>query len=272
MSGLSIATRDLVGLLADALETTDPKPDMGVRHAVLLHTTRGPWRAMAEQQEPGERPLFDYITSDLLAATSYDGSAVSQGHAPCSGRLPHPVLISVPSVKAITAVFKPLVKASSLPKTTTHRATLDCPPELLGLEVREDRSLVEDGASVLVPQMDTDLFSRRVMDMLTPLRELAADEVPAAYGTGVSPAHFAAVAAVAERRKMDIAWYRHHQGRRMVATVGQAWRFVCRPVALDTEEYPEVYDEPQVPVYDPQLPAVAEVQGEQEAQQHLVGV
>lgn len=273
MATLSISTRDLVGLLTDALGTTRKDVEVTLMNSVLLHTDRGPWQIALPQDdpEPGDDPLFDEIDSDLFVATSYDGSAVSQGHTQCTGTLRVPALVSVASAKAIVAVFKPLITGSRLGKSITHRCTVEIAPGSVTLDVCEDQDLVpEGGAAISVPLVDSENYPRDVVGMLTPDPGLPVEGDPPSYGTGIDRDHLAVIGAVAKRRKMNVAWYRHHQNRRIVVTVGRAWRMVFLPVDLDTQSDTGQYEAPQVPAYQPPLPP--RHSDHQPVQEELAGV
>lgn len=261
MSVLTIETRGLVGLLTDVLRTAGEEPEIPQWHAVLLHTDRGPWQIAGERDSDDpddDTGLFTEITTDLLVGSSVNGTAVGQSHHQCSGTLRVPVLISVPSATAIVAAFKPLIAKSSLPKTTTHRVEVRLDPGSMTLDVSEDPELVHDGRTVSVPLLaeeHAEKFPRKLLGMLTPDRTLPVDE-PRSYGLGVRTENLEVLTAVSKRRKMPVAWYSHHQHRRVLVTVGRYYRVVFLPVELDEKE--DQYNEPLAAVYDPGLPETGE--------------
>lgn len=252
MSSVTVATRHLVGLLADAALTACQDPELPALCAVLLSCDRGEWATTEDSEDSGE-PLINVIPSDLLVASSTDRMLAAQAHTACEGRLHEPVLVNLAEVKAIVAVFKPLI--GSLGKETTHRCVLEYSASAQILEVREDPQQVQDGSSLSVPLLDTELFPSlwKVMepDVTRPVGGPDGAVVEPSYGTGVTSHVLEVFGKVAKRRKMPVAWYRHHQSRGVVVEIGAAYRAVFQPVKL--EDYSDRHLAPMVRVFSPVL-------------------
>lgn len=253
MSTITIPTRDLVGLLEDAVLTAaDKKKERAALMSVLLHTDSGLWPIAVDGTDDDGDPLFDEVPSDLLVATSSNMTMVGQAHTACSGQLHKPVLISLLDADAVIDVFKPLV-AGRLPKTVTHETVITVSAGTL--IVSENPNQIPGGKSVTATVMELDDFPRNLTDVLQPDPKapvtLNGHDVAPSYGTGLDGDDVGILAKVARRRKMHIVLYRSHQSHRLVATIGQAYRAVMMPLGLKDGEGAE----PLVDVFTPDLPA-----------------
>lgn len=252
MSTATIPTRQLVGLLADLLLTASTDPELPALSAVLLHSDRGEW-AIEEDDADGE-PLIDLVPTDLLVGTSTNRYVMGQAHVPAEGQFHRAVLISASDAKAVVSVFKPLV--SSLGREITHRTVLELAGDVL--TATEDPRQVPAGLSVHMPVLDTDGFPAAGVenalqpDPTIPVGDADGVVVEPSYGTGINPVYLHALATIGKRRKMLVAWYRHHQSRAMVAEVGAGYRCVIRPAELD--EGSGQHLAPQVRVFAPPVP------------------
>lgn len=254
MSATTLATRALIGLLTDITLTAANDPDDPTLNTVLLHGGHGTW-APDTRSDDDEDALLDAVPSDLLVATSTDRRAAAQAHAACTGRLHRPILVTVPDVKAIVALFKPLV--TSLGRDTTHMARLTLEGETL--TVAEDPLVVPDGRSVSMtvasfgPGSDYPTGVAKVLDpdpANLPRQYRDGPPIEATRGSGLSASGLAVVASVAKRRAMPAVIYRHHQDRPLVAEVGNSYRVVLQPYGVDDDQQ----EGPQIEVFDP-LPA-----------------
>lgn len=254
MSSVTLPTRGLVGMLEDAVLTTaDPKLELSHLSAVLLDTAHGDWAFPAEEQDPdADEPLFQHAATDLLVASSTNVAMLAQVHTPCTGRLHKPILMSRMDAAAVIKVFKPLITAR-LPKPMIHQTVITYTGQTV--IVSEDPAQVPGGKSVTMSALDLEEFPRNVADLLevdpTKPVKVGSRVVPPSYGTGYEGVYFEVLAKVAKRRKMIARVYWYHQSGRVRAEIGGAYTAVMVPVPLPD---PVQYDEPQVPVFAPNLP------------------
>lgn len=255
MSEVKVATRHLVGMMEDLTRTACKERDeLPSLSAVLLSSDHAD--VAVEDEEGGEGlPLVEEFPRDVLVGTSTNTTIMGQAHAPCDGLFHRVVLVSVRDATAIKDVFKPLAKTAGSEKHMTRMV-------LSGdvLTVSEDPEQVPGGMVLSMQVMDPEGFPLTgVMepDLVTEVTVRQEGSgglvvVPPAYGTGVSAEHLLVLGAVAKRRAMPLVWYRHHQSRGVVVTVGAWYRAVVQPVALDPGEV----EGPLVPVFRPPFPVV----------------
>lgn len=251
MSVLTIATRDLVGLLTDALHTTGTV-EYPALDAVLLDTATAEVQ-ISDEDGDGTEGMFDTITSDVLVATSTDAfHFISQGHAACTGRLHMPVLVSATDVENVITVFTK--KAKTAPKSSnTHRCRLEISGHVLTVE--EDPELRPGGTEVIMRTIDTEEYPRGLsvlmdVDPTVPYTDKG-KVVPAAFGIGLPGVAYEIVGKVAKRRKMLPAQYASHHKRGVMVTVGSMWRVYLLPTGLDEEK--GEHTGPLVPLFEPNL-------------------
>lgn len=253
MSFVTLRTRDLVGLLADAVLTASTDPECPVLRAVLLDTAHGEVEVQSEDDD-GEPPLLDVVSSDLLVATSTDGSTmISQCHVACTGHLQGPMLLPALDVLDLVKVFTRLGKTA--PKGLPHETRL----ELVGstLTVSEDPSLCPDGRVMQLQVLDTEDYPRALAEKLRPATfgtfrdQNTGKVIDPSYGWGLSASASEVVGKVGKRRKMpDTRWYQDHPRRGVVVEVGSMWSARFKPGGLEDVEYLA----PQIPVFEPRLP------------------
>ena len=246
MSTATLPTRTLVGLLADLILTAGNDPELPVLSAVLLHSERGEW--MVRQGDPAESALMDTVSSDLLVGTSTNMDMTAQAHTPTQGQLHRSVLVGVEDAKAIVALFK----GRDVADTTVIELSGDI------LTITEDPDEAPKGRSLHVSVLDATEYPTEIATVLSPDPTLPVPDqdgvvIEPSYGTGLSPLHLLVVGAVGKRRKMEVAWYRHHQHRALVVEVGSAYRCVIQPRLLEEDLGQQLG--PQVRVFTPPLPA-----------------
>lgn len=236
MSTITIATRQLVGMLSDLMLTAGTDPDHPQTMGVLLHTTDGEF-VMDQPPESDETPLIDSIESALLVGTSTDTFVVGQAHWPIETDGPlgwlHPAFIPLSDARAVVSAFKPLV--SSLGRETTHRCELELSAGRL--TVREDPGQVPCGLTVWFPVGDGEAFPK-VTDRMQPdptVQETGRDGevVETSYGTGFSARHLETFGKIGKRRQMPVAVYRHHQRAPVVVEIGASYRAAVSTLELD---------------------------------------
>lgn len=254
MTGVTLMTRDFVGLLTDAVLTASGEPDeFPVLATVLLDTGHADVLVTSEDDGDGET-LIDTVPSDVLIATSTNGfDMVSQGHCPCEGRLHRVVLISVQDAGSLIKTFT--AKGKSAPKGVPHQTRVEITGDTL--TVQEGLSYGARGVSMVVPVMDVEDYPSGVARSLDPDPGIEVlDEnkkpIPPSYGAGIRGDFLEIIAKVAKRRKMTPACYRAHQRRPLVVEVGSMWRAAFGAAKLD-EENGQHYG-PQVRVFEPRLP------------------
>lgn len=263
MSTVKVATRHLVGMMEDLARTTN-KPGKGrpFTSTVLLHSDHADIAVESEQDEGP--PLVEEAPSDVLVGTSTTTRVMGQAHAPCEGTLHRVVSISVGDAKAIKDVFKPLIKTMG---SETHFTELVLAGDTL--TVSEDPDLVSGGNVLSVHVVDPEGFPHGIEGAMNPdplgkvWVKRDGDQnpvvVPPSYGTGLFDEHLLAMGAISKRRKMPVRWYRSHQKRGIVVTVGAWYRAVLSPAPLDPDT--DEADGPLVRVFLPPFPA-EEGQGE----------
>lgn len=243
-------------MLEDAVRTAGGK-DQPVISSVLLSTDRTEVE-VSEDESPTEA-LIDVVESDVLVASSTNGTMVGQGHTWCTGTLHRSVLLSLIDVKAVIAVFGDLV-TGRLGKGQTHRTRIELSGDTVAFS--EDPEQVHDNTVISLNALPLDDYPTNLPAMLQPDPTIPQRNpttnavVEPSYGTGFAAEHLAIVVAVSKRKKMPIAVYRYHQQGRLLVTVGSYWRCVFLPTKLDDEA--GQYEDAQVPVFMPRLPAKAE--------------
>lgn len=255
MSTVDVSTRHLVGLLQDLARTACKDKTLPGVYGILLHSDHTEIRFESTDDEGGA-PLIEEAPSDVLIGTSTTTRIVGQAHVPCTGMFHKVVLISTMDAKAIVDVFAPLIKSLG---TDTHMTQMILSGETL--TVSEDPDLVPGGNVLSVHVMDSENFPVGVAKVMAPdqhaVVKVAGKDggetkvIQPSYGTGLFHEHLAAVAAISKRRGMPIVWYRSHQKRGIVVTVGMGFRALLSPVPLDSETGEE---EPQVRVFQPPFP------------------
>lgn len=239
MSYLTLPTRQLVGLLADALRTAGKDPDLPVVGNVLLHTD------IAKHPVNGD-------DIHVLVATATDLMFIGQASAECDSQLHRPVLVSTIDAKSIAGVFVDLI--GKFGREITHLSEVELSGDTL--TVREERKQSPDGKSISVFVQEADDYPH-FAQVMSPTVDYPKDSqdlvIDPTYGTAYPPERLAVFAAIGKRRKEPVMMYRHHQDRNVVVTVGLWYRGALRPAKLDDVDY----NEPQVPVFTPSPKAEA---------------
>ena len=252
MSTITIATRQLVGLLSDLLLTASTDPERPEVMGVLLHTAAGEF--IPDLPPSDETPLIDAIEMDLLVGTSTDMlRVIAQAHAPRdAGNLAgwlRPVFIADSDATAVVTEFKK--RQGRLGKEVTHKCELNLSGDVL--TVREDPTQVPGGLKISFQVGDGATFPT-VADRMRPdptIQETGWDGeiIPPSYGTGLRQPYVEAFAKVSKRRVMPIAMYCHHQSAPIVVEIGSSYRAVMRPCKLDEES--GQHQAPTVRVFEP---------------------
>lgn len=242
MSTATLPTSTLVGLLTDLILTTTPDPELSTS-AVLLHSEYGLNEWMFCQGNSSSAAPLDTAPTDLLVGTSTNGDMTAQAHTPTQGLLHRPVLVGVEDAKAIVRVFKG--------RDVSDTTVIELSGEIL--TITEDPDEAPKGRSLHVSVLDVTEYPTGIATVLDPDPTLPVPDqdgvvIEPSYGMGLNPLHLLVVGTVGKRRKMPVAWYRHHQHRAIVAEVGAAYRCVIQPVQLE-ERKQQV--ESQVRVFTP---------------------
>lgn len=213
----TIATKDLVGLLIDLIQTAGDGP-LG---AVHLRTMAGYWR-----DEPGR--------TNLLAGVSTSGVVGGHTWALAAGTL-EPMVWSVDDAKAVIAVFKPAVKMHG----PNHTVDIEVDSER-HITVRETPALFDAGSELAFTGWDpADYPYGPVARALT-----ADDDVPVAGGdatreaphTTWAGAAMRALLAVEKRRAANLRlWKLPGTGRHLVQ-IGDEWRGFIFARTVDPDE------------------------------------
>lgn len=280
MSALTLATRDLVRLLADAILTAGADSEHFPEYnSVVLDTA---WADVEVASEDEDGPaLMDTVPSDVLVATSTNGfTMVGQGHCPCSGRLHKPIRVSVMDAQAVVKTFT--AKGKSAPKGIIHQTLVEVSGDRV--TVSEDPDQHPGGVQMLMTSLDLDVYPRNTASSLgfDPTRpvfkpmtpgddpEAPRVEIPPSHGSGLSGAAFEIIGKVSKARKMPPRWYRYHQHRGVIAEVGSMWKAYFQAQRLEEDRGEHL--EPQVPVFSPRIPERDVPEGERAPQPDLLSV
>ena len=253
MSWLIVETRQLVGLLSDALLTAgkdaDDYPSLVT---VLLDCDRA--EVEIESREDGET-LIDTIPSDVLVATSTDGFTIaSQGHIPCEGWLHHPVLLAADDVDNVVRTFTK--KGKTAPKNDIHRTKVEISGD--GVTFSEQHPAVFNGTVMTIRAQDISMYPRGLERTLDPdyatdvVHHETREPIPHTTGAAIHPGSWEIIAKVAKRRKMVPVYYRRHQLQRVIVEIGSMWRASVGAFRLLDED---LYQAPRVAVFTPRLPS-----------------
>lgn len=234
-----IATKTLVGLLTDLLQTASDDPEMPVLNGVLVHTCRGHWG-----DDPGE--------VDILAGISTNRFTLGHTWTYVTGQLGDaPMWWDRIDILAVLAVLRPLSKK------TEHAVELRMSGPFVVVE--EDRDLFGDGVSVQFPHRDpADFPGQSVYNVLAtrPSGEWTDAEsgaqIDALRRTDLSSVHLQPFLTVGRRRGgIPLQTYRAHQNQIVHVQVGDTYRGALMPARYG---YEEDGDSPTAELYPPVWP------------------
>lgn len=217
-----IATRSLIGLLSDLIQTADVDPEAGVMGSVLVHTGRG-----GLGDEPGE--------VDLLCGASTDRFVAGHTYGRCNGQLGGgPTLWAVRDCRSVIAVFK-----SSAKKDEFHAVDIAREGQLV--TVREDPNLFDDGLALSFAQLQ--LADYPAPMLYRNLDRTTADRVEGPSGdmeeavarTDVGSGQLDSFVKVAARRKCTLQLYRTHQREAILVQIGDHYRGVLMPARYEPQ-------------------------------------
>lgn len=219
----TVATRDLLGLLADLISTSGE----GNLAAIHLRTRIGYWK-----DEPGR--------TNLLTGVSSSGIVGGHTWTLANGTI-EPTVWATTDAKAVIDVFKTAVKKHGPNHTVDIEISGD-----RHVTVRETPALFDAGTELTFTGWDPVLYPyARIADAMSNSDDTtvtkAGVEVPDSRHTTWGGAAMRALLAVEKRRGANLRLWRLHSSGRHLAQIGDEWRGFIYAHVVDPDE---VADEP----------------------------
>lgn len=221
---ITVGTANLIGLLTDALSTSDKSGDLGLGVHMATHRD-------GHGDEPGE--------VDLLAATSTDRFVVGHGFVPVDGQIPTSVW-PVDSTRTVIHVCQSLLSAHGrdhtvdvevvevLPSGPVNKDGADADSTFM-VTLRETPALFDSETEFqFQAQSERSFPTRTVWRSLT--GRLTDPKFRPSVETGWSPKILASVTAVAKRQKEPMWFYPTPGGFCQRVQIGGSWIGAAMPI------------------------------------------